>query len=172
MIIKICSWCDGKFQADRSKRRFCSIVCCGKAMCRVNGFQPGHRGYVNATTFQKGQAAHNELPLGSVALRDDHGSVRAFVKTEHGWQLRARLVWEATYGPIPRGRVIHHRNRDPLDDRIENLACLTRNEHAKEHQDECKEAQWGMATRGAGRGRRARVSLHRLGGPAVHRTRE
>ena len=46
---------------------------------------------------------------------------------------RARVVWMEHYGPIPYGCVVHHINEDPSDDRIENLALLTRAEHNTEH---------------------------------------
>ena len=40
-----------------------------------------------------------------------------------------RLVWELEKGPIPEGYVIHHINGNRLDNRIENLACITHKEH-------------------------------------------
>ncbi len=36
-----------------------------------------------------------------------------------------RLIWEAAHGPIPDGMVIDHINRDKLDNRLENLRCIT-----------------------------------------------
>lgn len=35
--------------------------------------------------------------------------------------LASRAIWEWHYGPIPGGMEIDHANRDPMDDRIENL---------------------------------------------------
>ena len=49
------------------------------------------------------------------------------------WRLRARVVHEAHNGPIAKGKVVHHINHDPLDDRPENLVTLTRAEHLNEH---------------------------------------
>jgi hypothetical protein len=90
------------------------------------------------TEFRKGQAAHNRLPVGSVRIRKRFGALRAFVKVSepNTWLPRARVVWEQARGPMPRGHVIHHRDRDPLNDAIENLACLSRAEHRMEHHDE------------------------------------
>jgi len=51
------------------------------------------------------------------------------------WRYRSRLVWEEANGPIPPGQVIHHRNHDPLDDRLENLQMLTRAEHMDAHRN-------------------------------------
>jgi hypothetical protein len=59
---------------------------------------------------------------------------RYVVKCQDGrWRYRARLVWEAVNGPIPRGRIVHHVNEDPSDDRLENLQMVTRAEHARIH---------------------------------------
>lgn len=41
------------------------------------------------------------------------------------------VVWNA--GVDPRGKVVHHRNNDPKDNRIENLQVLSYGEHAKKH---------------------------------------
>ena len=44
-----------------------------------------------------------------------------------------RLVWEAANGPIPAGYVIHHKNRNRADNKLENLQCLTQAEHLRLH---------------------------------------
>jgi hypothetical protein len=44
-----------------------------------------------------------------------------------------RLVWEQHYGPIPEGGIIHHRNGDGRDNRIENLELHSRSSHAAYH---------------------------------------
>ena len=44
-----------------------------------------------------------------------------------------RFIWEQTYGKIPQGMIIHHKNGDRMDNRIENLECLTNSEHIKIH---------------------------------------
>ena len=48
-------------------------------------------------------------------------------------RMEHRVIWEQHNGPIPDGCDIHHINGDKLDNRIENLECLNRTEHKREH---------------------------------------
>jgi hypothetical protein len=44
-----------------------------------------------------------------------------------------RKVWILANGPIPAGHHIHHINGDKLDNRLENLRCLSNAEHTALH---------------------------------------
>lgn len=44
-----------------------------------------------------------------------------------------RYVWEQTYGSIPKGMVIHHKDFNRGNWNLENLELLTRAEHMKRH---------------------------------------
>jgi hypothetical protein len=99
------------------------------------------KGNPNSGAFRKGQTAHNLMPVGTVRLRTHEGDhERAWIKTAepNEWRPRAIVVWEDANGgcPVPDGCVVHHDNRNALDDRIENLILLTRAEHLNEHRDE------------------------------------
>ena len=98
-----------------------------------------------ATEFKPGQPAHNKLPVGSVTIRMRNGAARAFVKIAEPskWRERALVVFEAAHGPVPKGRVVHHRDRNPMNDDLENLVALTRAEHALEHAAEVQAAGFG-----------------------------
>ena len=51
-----------------------------------------------------------------------------------GYVPRAILNWEeANHQLFPEGKIPHHRNETPDDDRPENILPLTRSEHAKLH---------------------------------------
>ena len=102
-----------------------------------------------ATEFQKGQAAHNKLPVGTVRMRIETNtrSPRAWIKVnDRSWQKRAVVVWEALNGPLPRGWVVHHKDRDTLNDDPSNLEGLNRRDHAEEHRDELNKSRRFGAT--------------------------
>jgi hypothetical protein len=111
----------------------------GVRVAPATEFKPGERRSV-ATEFAAGQAAHNHLPVGSVSIRrETHtGLDRAWIKTEEPnvWRKRAVVVWEGLHGPVARGSVVHHRDRNSLNDNPGNLQALTRKEHADEHRGE------------------------------------
>ena len=51
-----------------------------------------------------------------------------------GWERSLhRQIWRDANGPIPAGHHIHHKDGDPLNNAIENLACLTSTEHRHHH---------------------------------------
>jgi hypothetical protein len=57
------------------------------------------------------------------------------------WRPRAVLVWELANGPLGKGLVVHHKNRVPLDDRLENLEALDRARHLHEHRLEFRQGK-------------------------------
>lgn len=62
------------------------------------------------------------------------------------WRPRAVVVWEEHHGPVPDGCIVHHENRDTLDDSIENLSMVTRGAHLAEHRPEFEEKRATAAT--------------------------
>lgn len=46
-----------------------------------------------------------------------------------------REVWKDHHGEIPEGNHIHHKDGDPTNNDIENLECVTPQEHAERHPD-------------------------------------
>jgi len=44
-----------------------------------------------------------------------------------------RNIWEKLHGPIPEGCVIHHVDFNPLNNKPDNLQCITRSEHNAIH---------------------------------------
>lgn len=97
------------------------------------------------TQWKKGCESNRKLPLGSVTVRhrrrEKHPRAWVKVAEPNVWVPRARHVYEALHGPVPRGSVIHHIDRNPLNDDPENLVAMTRREHALEHEHDLREAR-------------------------------
>lgn len=139
--------CGGKWHAEHRlahiKKPWAAATLAAHRHKSTSRFKPGHstwnagaKGLWLSTSgqFPKGNRPHNEVAIGVVRIRrDKHGTRRAHVKTETGWDLRARVVWIAMNGAVPAGSVIHHDNENALDDRLENLVCVTRSEHLEIH---------------------------------------
>lgn len=92
-----------------------------------------------SSEFKSGPRPDKRAEIGEVRIRKCRGSeMRAFVKIEHPnqWKLRAVKVWEDLNGPVPKGSVVHHDDRNALNDSPSNLLCLTRAEHLAEHRSE------------------------------------
>lgn len=52
----------------------------------------------------------------------------------YGKQLRVhQLVYALTYGPIPKGYHIHHKDGDKRNNHWDNLQCVTPKEHKRLH---------------------------------------
>lgn len=117
----------------------------GERRSTATEFKPG--GPQGAETrFRSGQPAHNHVDVGTVRVRrETHtGLLRAWVKVAEPsvWRKRAVVVWEAAHGRLPFGSVVHHEDRDSLNDDLNNLRALTRSEHTTEHRRELAEAAW------------------------------
>lgn len=79
-----------------------------------------------STRFRNGHAAYNYKELGTERLCDGYVLVKVGEPSE--WIFRARKVWQDHNGPIPEDCVILHKNGIKDDDRIENLAMVSKPE--------------------------------------------
>jgi len=90
------------------------------------------------TEFKKGQKSINHLPVGSITIRKYYKrnlSPKRWIKIAepNKWIMYTVYLWQKNIGNIPADKILHHINRDSLDDRIENLCLVTRAEHINIH---------------------------------------
>lgn len=121
---KVCTVCQKEFLVPRChahRVNRCSRACSGKVR-RKKGIEFNGKWYgLIAST-------------GYYALSDGKG-------------LLHRHIWAATFGPIPQGYVVHHKNGIKADNRIENLEMLPKSEHDAMHHHDRVEAKRGMVKR-------------------------
>jgi len=88
-----------------------------------------------ATEFKPGHKHALEVPAGTIKQRRPGRKPRNYIKLadKQEWMALSRYMWEKAYGPIPDGHFIHHMNEDMLDDRLENLECLSPSDHTQLH---------------------------------------
>lgn len=115
----------------------CSVVGCDR-LAKSLGFCVMHYSRFRSTG-QPGEAApkYRRQGEGSIELGYRTFAVNKKRKAEH------RMVWEAANGPIPPKHVIHHKNGDKLDNRLENLELMTRSQHRKHHEHDIKSGRLG-----------------------------
>jgi hypothetical protein len=100
-------------------------------------------------------------PTGTKRL-NHNGYVQIKVVGCRRWPFEHRLVWEAIHGPIPKGHVIHHRNENRTDNRIENLElCSSNSDHfSKHHREWSRENMRKIGLAGRGRKKSDEVRKH------------
>lgn len=100
---------------------------------RVRKNSASHRGNVNRpdiAAIMRGRPPGNVVPVGHRRIGNGHWQVKC---PDGKFRYEHRVVWEAAHGPIPSNAMIHHKNHDPLDNRLENLEALSRSEHMRTH---------------------------------------
>jgi hypothetical protein len=119
----------------------------------VTGVHPNSR----ATQFKKGQmhgaAQHNYVPIGSLRISAD-GALERKVTDDHSvypakrWRPVARLVWEATHGPIPAGHIVVFRPGKKTivaaEITVDRLECISRAENARRNHPRSKSPELGQ----------------------------
>jgi hypothetical protein len=156
-----CEQCGAPFVREKSGDRpirFCNSACY-QAFRKATGynmggtFKPGLEPWNKNlkgihlsphSEFKKGCESNRLLPIGSTAIRICKGKKpRRFIKVAmpNKWELNAVYVYEQANGKVKKGNVVHHKDRDSLNDAIGNLQEMTRAEHIEEHRAEHQAAK-------------------------------
>ncbi len=99
-----------------------------------------------ATEFKKGQKGIKHLPVGTKTTRTDkNGKKRRWVKISDPniWIEYAKFVWVENNGEIPYGILVHHIDKNTLNDDKANLSLVTRVAHINIHRPELQRAGQG-----------------------------
>lgn len=152
-----CEVCGNEFVRCRSGDRPIRFCCqkCYHQWRKDNGIVTGFKKGViawnkgtkgvmkeNSGSFKKGRESEDRRRIGTMVIRKGKsGNERVWVKVadnrnSYDWELRAVVRWRKVHGPIPEGMIIHHKDRNTLNDDITNLELLTRAEHMLEHKVE------------------------------------
>lgn len=140
-------------------RSFKSVVACLKNHGITNGrdtrFPPGGKGSrpwnqgkkmspeqyekCKPTMYSKGNRPKQYLPIGTEKkLADGYTWVKVddqlCAKKNVNWKQKQRLIWEQHNGPIPEGMFVTFLDGNRENFAIENLALITRAEHARLNQ--------------------------------------
>lgn len=120
--IKECVICGQKFKIKWShadRRKCCSRICKDR--------------------LQKVLILGNKNPnwKGKGRFTDERGYIK--VKVGNQYEYEHILIWKKNKGNIPENYVIHHKDHDKGNNRIENLELLSNSDHMKLHAKERRE---------------------------------
>lgn len=82
------------------------------------------------TQFKRGQMPHNHLPVGSRVISSD-GYLMEKLAEPRTWGFVHVMTWEAVNGKRPPGHLLRFKDGNPLNCAIENLECISRQEHMR-----------------------------------------
>ena len=155
-----CIYCGAEFLAMRSDAKACSDKCKRLANnAKARKFEAANRGLcVDCGTevtrhSQRCHACSQKPRIASITgeknyawkggrTKDRYGYILVLARPEqrkgHRYRFEHTLVWEAAYGLIPEGWVIHHINGIKDDNRLENLEAMPRKKHNHRHDEHDK----------------------------------
>jgi hypothetical protein len=90
----------------------------------------------NSGSFKKGQKGINWKPIGTQRIRiEKSGTKRRYIKIKEPniWIEFAKYIWLRANRKLRKGFCLHHISRNSLDDKLENLILVSRQDHPKLH---------------------------------------
>jgi len=88
------------------------------------------------TEFKKGMKSNRIKHVGTMTIRrDKNGTLRHWIKIDEPskWIEYSRYLWNKHHSGLKPNYILHHINNDSLDDRIDNLIMVSRQEHPTLH---------------------------------------
>src|SRR3990167_7979491 len=120
-MTKVCLYCATPFKAEATKRKYCSQLCYAKTL-------PGRKRHIDVS------GAHNPNWRGGRRVDKDgyvliHAPHHPYAESD-GYVREHRLVMEKHLKRfLAHQEVVHHRNGNTADNRLENLSLMSKREH-------------------------------------------
>lgn len=168
----VCKPCGGVCPCGKKKdfRASHCKACANSLTARVQWAKEGQREIIRESIVAAGfkrRKRKEDLTWESFNAKKLDGRRMAYYWEDDGkrrYIYRYRWLWEQTYGPIPEGMEVHHKNRVSDDDRIENLELLTNAEHRLEHANDKQKPELLCAVCGC----KFRATRLKRGKPRLH----
>ncbi len=146
--MKNCKTCNKEFITYPSKIKLGRGKYCSRECCEHTLIKKGQR-LGGGTEFKKGQMPHNYKGYRFQQARVNGKRYKLIYKPDHpnctksGHIREHRLVMEEHLERfLKRDEVVHHKNHDTLDNRLENLEVLDRIEHMRLHTKDNIHLRW------------------------------
>lgn len=138
-----CLVCGKKFtprnyQLKVGQGKFCSQKC---SLKNLSGLERTVKWRKRISESNKGKVAVSGVdhPFYKGGLFDTTDGYRFVLVSNQKYAAEHRMVMSEYLGrPLSSDEIVHHKNRDKMDNRIENLQIMTRSEHIKEHMEDLK----------------------------------
>lgn len=141
--------CNGKLNYDKNLRYIDHSYMIGnkyrKGIKTTHGYKEGHIPWNKGikgihlspmTEFKNGQKGVTAVDVGTIMPHiDSNGTIRNKIKISNPtkWIYYSQYMWELHFGKLKKGYIIHHVDRNTLNDNIGNLVSVTRSKHLKIH---------------------------------------
>lgn len=123
-----------KLKKDKVWNKGTKGICKGNSGSFKDGHIPKNKGTkgltgANRTSFKKGHLPANIRKLGEERICKSYGYISVKVAEPNKWKLKHRLVWEETYGEIPKNKIVVFLDGNKLNCDIDNLAMISKSEN-------------------------------------------
>lgn len=81
--------------------------------------------------FKKGAEPHNTLHDGAIVVRSDKkGNTYVWIRiSKANWKMLHIHQWEQEHGPVPKGKIVVFKDKNPMHTNLANYELITRKEN-------------------------------------------